>query len=155
MQNLLQEEISLRDMRTIAETLAENGPKSQDPDVLTSVVRSALGRQIVQKIVGLDEELPVFTFDPSLEQILLQSLQATSDTGMGIEPGLAERLHTSLADLCQQQELKGEPSVLLTPALIRAGIARWLRSSLPSLVVLSYNEVPPDRKIRIMASIGA
>ncbi|MCG8383304.1 MAG: flagellar biosynthesis protein FlhA [Gammaproteobacteria bacterium] len=155
MQNLLQEEISLRDMRTIAETLAENGPKSQDPDVLTSVVRSALGRQIVQKIVGLDEELPVFTFDPSLEQILLQSLQATSDTGMGIEPGLAERLHTSLADLCQQQELKGEPSVLLTPALIRAGIARWLRSSLPSLMVLSYNEVPSDRKIRIMASIGA
>ena len=154
LQNLLEEEISLRDMRTIAETLAENGPASQDPVVLTEQVRAALGRQIVQKIVGLDKELFASTLDPSLEQILQQSVQSAGNGGMGIDPGLADRVSTALTDFCQQQELKGEPSVLLTPATIRAGIARWLRIKLPALTVLSYSEIPPSQEIRIIASIG-
>lgn len=154
LQNLLEEEISLRDMRTIAETLAENGPMSQDAVVLTEQVRAALGRQIVQKIVGLDKELFASTLDPSLEQILQQSAQASGNGGMGIDPGLADRVSTALTEFCQQQESKGEPAVLLTPATIRAGVARWLRIKLPALTVLSYSEIPPSQEIRIIASIG-
>jgi flagellar biosynthesis protein FlhA len=77
-------------MRTIAETLAEHGAKSQDPGVLTAAVRVALSRSIVQNIVGTAPELPLIALDPSLEQILQKSSQGAGGGGLGIEPGLAE-----------------------------------------------------------------
>ncbi|HDJ86361.1 MAG TPA: flagellar biosynthesis protein FlhA, partial [Chromatiales bacterium] len=97
LQNLLAERIPIRDMRTIAETLAAHAPQSQDPGVLTAAVRTALGRLIVQHINGMSSELPVITLDPALEQILHQSLQSSGEGGGGMEPGLAERLHGSLS----------------------------------------------------------
>ena len=153
LQNLLAEGVPLRDMRTIMEVLAEMAPKTQDPRVLTMHIREALSRMIVQKINGMNEELPVVTLDPMLEQILQQSSQA-SDNAIGMEPGLAEKIHKSLMEICQQQEMKQEPCVLLISPEIRSGVAKWLKHSLPSLHVLSYNEVPEDKQIRIISTVG-
>ncbi len=154
LQNLLAERIPIRDMRTIAETLAAHAPQSQDPGVLTTAVRAALGRLIVQHINGMSSELPVITLDPALEQILHQSLQSSGEGGGGMEPGLAERLHGSLAQAAQRQEVAGQPAVLLVPPQIRPWLARWLRHTIPGLSVLAYNEVPDNKQIRILATVG-
>ena len=73
---------------------------------------------------------------------------------MGFEPGMAERLQQSLVDAVSQREVNGEPSVLLVPAEIRTGISRWLKHSLPVLHVLSYSEVPQDKQIKIVSTVG-
>ncbi|MFO8024580.1 flagellar biosynthesis protein FlhA [Thiohalophilus sp.] len=154
LQNLLNEGIPLRDIRTIAETLAEHGGRTQDPDVLTAAVREALGRMIVQQINGMQAELPVITLDPKLEQILQQSIQSAEGSTAGVEPGLAERLHQALSETAQKQEIAGEPAVLLVSGAIRTMLARFVRHSIPALQVLSYNEIPSDKQIRIVATVG-
>ncbi len=154
LQNLLAEGVPIRDIRTIAETLAEYGSRSQDPDALTAAVRQALGRLIVQQINGMQAELPVITLDPSLEQILQQTVQANEGGGMGVEPGLAERLHAALADAARQQEAAGQPAVLLVASPIRSMLSRFIRHGIPSLHVLAYNEIPSDKQIRIVATVG-
>ena len=154
LQNLLEESVSIRDMRTIAETLAEHGPKSQDPDALTMAVRTALGRAIVQELAGIAGELPVITLDPGLEQILHQSVQGDGTGGSALEPGLAEKMNQSLMEAVQQQEAEGQPAVLLVAPSIRRLLARMFRHALPDLAVLSYTEVPDDRSIRMVANVG-
>lgn len=152
LQNLLEEKISVRDLRTIAETLADHASRSQDAAVLTAAVRVALGRSIVQQINGLGSELAVTVLDGDLEQILQSSLQATGEAGL--EPGLAERLHRSLAESAQRQEVSGQPAVLLVSAPIRPLLARFVRHTIPGLRVLSYNEIPDNKQLKIVASVG-
>jgi len=154
LQNLLQEGVPIRDIRTIAETLAEHGSRSQDPDVLTAAIRVALGRMIVQQINGMGAELPVITLDPNLEQLLHQTVQASEGGAIGVEPGLAERLHTALTESAQKQEISGQAAVLLVSAAIRSMLARFVRHTIPSLHVLAYNEIPSDKQIKIIATVG-
>ncbi len=154
LQNLLEERVSIRDIRTIAETLAEYGAKSQDPDILTSAVRMALGRSIVHEINGVQKEMPVITLDPSLEQILHKSLQTASEGGAGLEPGLAEQMHQSLEESAQRMEMEGQAPVLLVSSYIRPWLSRFVRHSIPGLHVLAYNEIPQDRQIRVVSTVG-
>lgn len=154
LQTLLYEGVPIRDMRTIVQTLTEYAPKSQDPDVLVSAVRIALKRLIVQEINSGGAELPVITLAPELEQMLHQSLQAGGDDGAGIEPGLAERLQQSLQQAGQQQELAGEPAVLLTSGMLRPVLSRFLKNAVNGLHVLSYQEIPDDKQVRIVSSVG-
>lgn len=153
LQNLLQEQVSIRDMRTIAETLAEHGLKSQDPGVLTGATRVALSRSIVQNIVGTEPELPLIALDPSLEQILQKSTQG-SGGALGIEPGLAERLQKSIADAAQRQEIGGEPAVVVVSPDLRVWMSRWLRPAIRGLHVLAYTEIPDNKRIRVVATVG-
>ena len=154
LQNLLLEKVPVRDMRTIAETLAEHGAKSQDPDSLTAAVRIALGRIIIQNINGLDEELPVITLPAELEQILLRTLQMGKDEQAPLEPGLAERLHGTLLETAQKQEVLGQPAILLVPDVIRVMLARFVRHGVPNLHVLAFSEVPEDKKLKVIATVG-
>ena len=140
--------------QVIAETLAECGSRSQDPGALTAAVRVALGRSIVQHINGMGPEVQVITLDPSLEQILQQSIQAVSEGGAGIEPGLAERMHRSLSESAQRQEAAGQAAILLVTPPIRPWLAKLVRHSIPGLHVLAYNEVPDNKQIKVVANIG-
>ena len=154
LQNLLQENIPVRDMRTIAETLIEHGRSSQDAGALTAAVRIALGRSIVQKISGLDSELSVITLDPDLERLLQQSLQASEDGSAGLEPGLAERMINALQESTQKLEMEGKSAVLLVSGFLRPWLAHFVRHSISTLNVLSYNEIPEDRQVRVVGSVG-
>lgn len=154
MQNLLNEAIPIRDVRTIIQTLSEYAPKSQDPDILTAAVRISLRRLIVQEINGVAPELPVITLVPELEQILHKTMQASGGESTGIEPGLAERLQQSLSEATQNQELQGEPAVLLTSGVLRSTLAKFVKNTIPSLRVLSYQEVPDEKQIRIVRAVG-
>ena len=135
-------------------SLAEFGSKSQDPGVLTAVVRAALGGLIVQRIHGTEKELPVITLDPGLEQLLQKVMQTAGTDGAGLEPGLAEQLHKSLEEKTQKFEVEGHPAILLASSLVRPWLARFVRHSIPGLNVLAYNEIPEDRQIKVVASIG-
>ena len=154
LQNLLQEQIPIRDLRTIAETLAEFGGRSQNPAALTAAVRIALSRMIVQQINGLEPELPVITLDRQLEQILQQSMQVGGEEGASFEPGLAERLLQSLTRVTQRQETSGQPAVLLTSPALRPTLARFVRYGVPGLHVLSYQEIPDTKQIKIVGTVG-
>jgi flagellar biosynthesis protein FlhA len=154
MQNLLHEGVPIRDLRTIVQTLVEYGPKSQDPDVLTAAVRIALKRLIVQEINGIDSELAVITLAPDLEQMLHQTMQAVGGESTGMEPGLAERLQSSLANATEQLELEGLPAILLTSGVLRSTLSRFVKNTIPGLRVLSYQEIPDDKQIKIVSSVG-
>ncbi len=153
LQSLLAERIPIRNIRTIIETLAEHAPRSQDPTVLLAQVRVALGRQIVQDIAGIAAELPVITFEPELERLLSGSLAANS-TSPGLEPGLAERLQQRVAEAARRREASGEAPVLLVPPPLRAQMSRFLRAAMPSLHVLAWNEIPDNRKVRVVTAVG-
>lgn len=154
LQNLLNENVTIRDMRSIIQTLVEYAPKSQDADVLTAACRIALRRFIIQDIAGATNEIPVITLAPELEQMLQQSLQSAGNEGAGIEPGLAERIQTSLAEAHRTQELSGEPSILLTSGMLRSVLSRFVKHSLPGMVILSYQEIPEEKNIKIVNSVG-
>lgn len=157
LQGLLQEQVPVRDIRTIAEAIANQSGKSQDTGALIAAVRIALSRSIVQSIVGLESELPVITLEPKLEQILLQSLQKAgqgNDDGIMLEPGMAEKLQRSLADMVQRQEMQGKPAILLVAGPVRNMMARFVRYAAPGAHVLSYQEVPDSKQVTIVATVG-
>ena len=154
LQNLLEEGVAIRDIRSIAESLAEHGSRSQEPDILTAAVRVALGRSITQQINGMAIELPVITLDPALEQLLHQTIQASEGGATSIEPGLAGRIHSSLLETTAAQEQNGLPAILLVSAVLRPMLARFVRHTIPALHVLSYNEIPNDKQIKIVATVG-
>ena len=153
LQCLLAERVPVRNIRTIVETLAEHATRTQDPIVLMGHVRVALGRQIVQDIAGVGAELPVITLEADLERLLASSL-AGNAANPGLEPGLAERLQQRVAEASRRQEVSGEPAVLLVPPQLRQNLSRFLRSSLPNLHVLAWNEIPDNRKVRLVTAVG-
>ncbi|MBD8167042.1 flagellar biosynthesis protein FlhA [Erwinia persicina] len=150
LQNLLAERVSIRDMRTIIETLAEHAAVQTDPQELTSVVRVALGRAITQQWFPGNGEVQVIGLDTTLERLLLQALQG----GGGLEPGLADRLLAQAQTALQHQEGLGAPPVLLVNHPLRALLARFLRRSLPQLMVISNMELTDNRNIRMTSTIG-
>ena len=151
LQNLLEEHIPVRNIRRIAETLAEHGAKSQDPDVLSAAVRIRLGRSIVQKVAGMHPEVQVLTLEPELERILNES--SKDRAGLGLEPGILERLQESLMEQAQRHEATGDSAVLLVSPILRPWLSKMMRS-IRNLHVLPYNEIPDDRKIKMIAAVG-
>ncbi|HVT34691.1 MAG TPA: flagellar biosynthesis protein FlhA [Nevskiaceae bacterium] len=151
LQNLLAERVPIRNLRIIAEAIAEAAPRSQDPVALAGAARVALGRQIVQEINGTDAELPVLTLAPALERVLQDSLQSG---GAVLEPGLAERMHKSISDNAARQESSGQPAVLLVPGPLRPLLAKFTRQTVPGLHVLAFNEVPESKKLRMVGAVG-
>jgi len=152
LQNLLDEGLHIRDIRTIVETLAEHGGRTQDPAELTAAVRIALGRAIAQQLFPNKTEMQVVTLDPNLENILLQSVVG-SNAGP-IEPQLADSLMQAAADSSRQHEQMGQTGVLLVPPALRPMLARLFKRAAPGLRVLSHAEIPDHRTIKVVAMLG-
>ena len=157
LQALLAEHVPVRDIRSIAEAIANNAGKSQDTAALVAAVRVGLSRAIVQSIVGVEPELPVITLEPRLEQILLNSLQKAGqgqEEGVLLEPSMAEKLQRSLIEAAQRQEMQGLPVSLLVAGPIRAMLSRFGRLAVPSMHVLAYQEIPDNKQVTIVATVG-
>ncbi|MFL7962240.1 MULTISPECIES: flagellar biosynthesis protein FlhA [unclassified Pseudomonas] len=157
LQALLAEQVPVRDIRSIAEAIANNASKSQDTAALVAAVRVGVSRAIVQSIVGTESELPVITLEPRLEQILLNSLQKAgqgSEEGVLLEPSMAEKLQRSLIEAAQRQEMQGQPVILLVAGPIRAMLSRFGRLAVPGLHVLAYQEIPDNKQVTIVATVG-
>ena len=152
LQLLLEEGVHIRDIRTIVETLAEHAGSTQDPQELARRVRVALAPAIVQQLYGPLKELEVIAIEPQLERILVQAL---SPNGNGVlDPGVADMLTRSAAQVAQRQEEQGLPAVLLVPDAIRQAMARLLRRAAPRLAVLAHSEIPDTHTIRIGPILG-
>ncbi len=161
LQNLLSDGVHIRDMRTIIESLAEHGAKTQDAEELTTHVRVALGRAIMQSVFPGAGELPVIALDPTLEQMLTQMTQGRAGDkadrqadGAGLEPSLAENLLRQAAALAQTQEQSGQPAVLLVAPALRSLLMRFLKRAVPQLKVISHSEIPDSKTIRVVAVLG-
>src|SRR3989338_9230868 len=153
LQNLLDEGMHIRDMRTIVETLAENAPRTQDAYQLTSLVRVALGPAIVQQFYPSAQELQVIGMDKELEYLLIQAMQS-SQNGIGIEPGLADTVLRETRVAAETQEQMGLPAVMLVPAQLRDLLACFLKRAVPNIRVISHDEVPDFKTIRVTAMVG-
>ncbi len=155
LQNILDESVSVRDMRTIIEVLSTESAHTQDADALTAAVRPRLGRMIVQGLVEINDNLPVITLEPSLEQMLHNVLQqSSSNQGLIIEPKLAEGLFKALAENTQQVENQGLPAVLVVSPGIRPWLSKIIRHRLSDLTVLSYSEIPEDQAVKVVATVN-
>lgn len=154
LQNILEESVSVRDMRTIIEVLSSESGNTQDPDDLTAAVRPRLGRMIVQGLIDVNTSLPVITLNPTLEQMLHNILQQSSrGQGLVIEPNLAEGLFNALSENTQKVENQGHPAVLVVSPGIRPWLAKIIRHRLPDLTVLSYSEIPDDQAVKVVATV--
>jgi flagellar biosynthesis protein FlhA len=152
LQNLLKEQISIRDLRTILEQLADFAPTTQDTDVLTEFVRQALARPITKQYQASDGTLSVMTLDRGIESIIEGSIQKTETASfLALEPGVAEkllaRLKTSMESIAPKLE---SPPVLLASPSIRLHLRRFTERFLPDLVILSHSEVTPSVQIRTL-----
>ncbi len=154
LQNLLAEGVHIRDMRTILEVLADHAMRTQDTEILTAAVRTALGRAITQQLFAGNEEIQVIALEPRLESMLMHATQTPGMDGPGLEPGLAEQLLEGVSQSAAEQEQMGVPSVLLVPSQLRSVLSRFLRRSVPNLSVLAHNEIPDGRTIRIVHTVG-
>lgn len=159
LRGLLDEEVPIRDVRTIIECLAEHAPRlaalnpsgtGPDPVELLQQVRIALGRAITQQWFPGDGDLRVIGLDPKLERVLTQALT----TSGALEPGLAETLLNDAQRAINAQEARGDASVLVVPPVLRASLSRFLRHHFPQLGVLSNFEIPEERILRITSVIG-
>jgi flagellar biosynthesis protein FlhA len=156
LQNLLQESVSIRDMRTIAESLTEASSRTTDPEQLTAMVRPKLGRMIMQSLVDDKNSLSVMTLEPSLEQLLHNVLQQ-SQPGQPVvmEPSLAESLFVALRDGTRVLEEEGLPAVLVVSPMIRAWLSKAARHRVNDLTVLSYSEIPDDQAVKVIHTVDA
>lgn len=153
LQGLLDEGVHIRDMRTIIETVADHATRTQNPDDLLLQVRIALGRAIAQQLFPGSGEMQVMSLDPTLERLLAQAV-AGGNENTSFEPGLADTLVREAAVAAERQESLGLPAVLLVPSSLRMLLSRFLRRSVPQLKVLSHNEVPENRIIKVTSIIG-
>ena len=150
LQNLLDEEVPIRDMRTILDVMAEHAPTVKDPTELTTLTRLALGRAITQQLFPGDSEMQVIGLDGSLDSVLQQALTNSS----GIEPGIADNLLRQAQAAITRQEQMGLAPVLVVQHALRVLLSRFLRRSLPQLKVLSHAEIPDSRTIKVTTAIG-
>ncbi len=156
LQNLLQESVPIRDMRTVVEALTEVSGRTQDPDQLTQLIRPKLGRMIVQSLLENRDTLSVLTLDPQLEQLLHNVLQQnTNSAGMVLEPGLAESLFAALRESARATEEQGLPAVLVVSPAIRPWMSRAVRYRVNDLTVLSYSEIPDDQAVKVINTVQA
>jgi flagellar biosynthesis protein FlhA len=154
LKNLLSEGVHIRDMRTIVETLSEHAHQTQDAAELTALVRVRLGRAIVQQLFPTGDEIQVVALDSNLEKLLLQATQSNNAGGAAIEPSLAESLSSQAEAAAYQQEQMGVSPVLLVPAPLREALSKFLRRAIPRLRVLSHEELPDTKTIRVTNLIG-
>ncbi|MDA8646725.1 flagellar biosynthesis protein FlhA [Porticoccaceae bacterium] len=154
LKNVLDEDVSVRDMRTIIEVLSTESGRTQDADELTAAVRPRLGRMIVQNLIDVNDSLPVMTLNPNLEQMLHNVLQQSANPQNAvIEPQLAEGLFQALSDKAQEVENQGNPAVLVVSPGIRPWLAKLIKHRLADLTVLSYSEIPDDQSVQVIATI--
>ena len=149
--SLLEEGVPIRDMRTIAETLATHRGPDSDPDSLTAQVRVALGPSIFQSVAGMTQELPVMVLDAQLEQMIGNSLQQNRGV---VEPNLLDNLVRSIGESAGRMEAEGASPVLLVSGIIRTFLSRLLRGRMNNFYILAYEEIPADKSIRVVTTVG-
>ena len=149
--SLLDEGVPIRDMRTIAETLSILRNFENNPEELVAQVRVALGPSIFQSVVGGAQELPVMVLDPQLEQMMSSAVQ--NNQGV-IEPNLLDTVVKGIGEAGEKMEAEGASPVLLVSGIIRGFLSKLLRGRMTNFYILAYEEIPGDKNIRVITTVG-
>lgn len=154
LQNLLREGVSIRDLRSILEGLAEHGTQVKNAEQLTEFVRHSLYRTITERIKGPQGDIPLFTLDRSVEEIIAKNLLQT-DHGpeVALEPKVTQSILASLNEKIDQATNMGEKMVVLCSPLVRSHFKKLTEKFIPNLIVVSHNELSPDVNIRSLGTV--
>ncbi|MCK4486788.1 MAG: flagellar biosynthesis protein FlhA [Desulfobacterales bacterium] len=155
LQNLLREDVSIRDMLTIVETLADYAPVTKDPDVLTEYVRQKLARAIVDHLIAKDGTLPVITLEQDVEDVLLNSIKHTDHGSyLSVEPNVATSIANSVSKQMEKVMTTGSQPVLLCSSALRRHFRRMVEQFAPSTTVLSHNELPNKIRFKSLGKVN-
>lgn len=154
MKNLLREGVSVRDLRTILETLSEYGPTIKDTEALTEFARQALFRTITEKIKSDHGDIPLFTLDRNIEESIAQNIiQTDQGQQLSLDPKVTQIILASLNEKIEEATNMGEKMVVLCSPVIRSHFKRLTEKFIPNLVVVSHNELSPDANIRSLGTV--
>jgi len=155
-QSLLREQVPIRDMLTILETLANYGPTYKDPEVLTEFVRTALARTITHRLLGSSGELEVMHMQPKTEELLIRAYQKTeSGVSLNLEAGFFEKLVSNIQKQIEETVFSNGAPVLLCHPLVRSSFKRMISRFIPNLTIISANEITNSAKVKFVATVEA
>jgi flagellar biosynthesis protein FlhA len=153
--NLLKEEIPIRNLVTILETLADYSPHTKDLDLLTEYVRQALARQITKQVTAEDGIIRVITLDPQLEQILLKIQQdAREGAGYSVDPEVVQKIYAKMGELIQKMTGSGHQPVVLCSPPVRLTFRKLTERLSAKLMILSYNELVPEAEVHSVGVVA-
>ena len=154
LQNLLAEGISIRDLVTIFETLADYAPTTHDTDVLTEYVRQSLKRAISNQYFNNNETTSVVTLDPNVEQVIMDSVKQTEQGAyLALDPDYTNRLMTSLREETDKLEELGRTPIIITSPIVRMYLKKLTQEQFRNLHVLSYNEIDSDVELQSVGMV--
>ena len=160
LRELLTDRVSISDIRTIANTLLATDENIKDTIILSSRIREALRRSIVQNLIGSQKDMPVVTLDEKLEELLLKAQQQaqqagnTSPDSIPLEPNISSQLQTNLPEITRQLQTDGKQPIMVVSPPLRPLISRYARLCTDGLQVLSFNEIPDNRNVQIVGKVG-
>jgi flagellar biosynthesis protein FlhA len=155
LQNLLRERVSIRDLHTIMETLADMGPVTKDPELLTEYVRQSMARTITRQYQTRDGTLPLISLAQNLEDQLANAIQTTQQgTYLGLDPEMAQNIIQNIEGQLERFSVLNYQPILLCSPLIRPHVKKLTERFIPNLVVLSHNEISNDVRIESLGLVG-
>ncbi|MCO4754948.1 MAG: flagellar biosynthesis protein FlhA [Bacteriovoracaceae bacterium] len=154
LQNLLRESVPIRDLRTILESLAENGTIIKDADALTEMARESLYRTITEKVKSETGDVPLFTLDRGIEESIAQNLiQTEQGQQLSMDPKLTQTILASLNERIEEATNMGEKMVILCSPVVRRHFKKLTEKFIPNLIVVSHNELSPEINIRSLGTV--
>lgn len=154
LQNLLREGVSVRDLRTILEALAESGTTSKDPEHLTESARRSLYRTITERIKSNDGDIPLFTLDRGIEEAIAKNLvQTEQGPQLSLDPKITQNILAGLNEKIEEATNIGEKMVVLCSPIVRSHFKRLTEKFIPNLIVVSHNELSPEVNIRSLGTV--
>ena len=154
MKNLLKEGVSIRDLRTIFESISDMAPYQKDPMVLTENVRQALGRSITKKLIGPDGELNLITLDRQIEETIAGGIiQTDQGQQLSLDPEFVRHFVASLNQQAMEMASQSNQSIVLCSPLIRSHLKQLLDRFIPNIIVLSHNEITPQINVKSFGTV--
>lgn len=154
LQNLLKEQVSIRDLLTIFETLADEGMRSKDAEVLTEAVRKGLSRSITAKYMTEDGQIPVITLAPQIEELISSSLiQTEQGIQLVMDPMMAQQILQDITERIQEHPDIAAQPILLTSPTIRRHLHKLTSRFIPQLILLSHNELSQEAHVQSVGMV--
>jgi len=155
LKSLLAERMPISDLRRILEVLASQNNKNSSPIDIAESVRPAISGLLIQQIAPLNSPLPVITFSAELEQMIVNIAKQTGENGLILEANLIQKIVTAINSVMEKMQNENRKAVMITAPVIRRDLSHMLRQHIPSLDVLSFTELPDNKKIEVVANIGS
>jgi flagellar biosynthesis protein FlhA len=155
LKSLLAEKMPISDLKRILEVLASQNIKNMSPIELAEAVRPTISGLLIQQIAPLNSPLPIITFSAELEQMIVNIAKQTGANGLILEANLIQKIVTAINNVIEKLQSENRKAVMITAPVIRRDLSHMLRQHIPTLDVLSFTELPDNKKIEVVANIGS